>query len=68
MVGRTPPSAADALVGSLCCADAGDFVGEERVQGTRADQGVRPTIMTDSQIWEDQVAWGESACPTVALR
>jgi hypothetical protein len=43
MVGRTPTSAADAPVG-LLRADAADFVGEKRVQGTRADQGVRPTI------------------------
>ena len=42
MVGRTPWSAADAPVGS----GSGDGrVGcVERVRGTRADQGVRPTI------------------------
>jgi hypothetical protein len=43
MVGRTPRSAADALVG-LRRKDGADFVGEKRVRGTRADQGVRPAI------------------------
>jgi len=42
-VGRTPWSAADAFVG-LSHVDAPDLIGEARVRGARADQGVRPTI------------------------
>jgi hypothetical protein len=39
MVGRTPASAADALVG-LLRADAADFVGEKRVQGDPRGPGM----------------------------
>jgi len=46
-VGRTPWSAADALVGHLRLKDTFLIDNGERVQGTRADQGVRPTICPD---------------------
>src|SRR5665647_1871478 len=47
IVGRTPgpgvPSGDDAPVG-LRSIDEADFIGASRSRGTRADQGVRPTV------------------------
>ena len=64
IVGRTPRSAADALVGLsrnpigliwLCKSGSG---------GTRADQGVRPTICEAYQAVGNYVALAMLGCPT----
>jgi hypothetical protein len=57
IVGRTPWSAADALVGLpgrmmlIPLARSGS-------RGTRADQGSAPQFVQDSQSWENQVTLG----------
>jgi hypothetical protein len=57
VVGRTPWSAADALVGLLGLEEA-DFTGEQRVRGTRADQGSAPPLNLSPQLRENRVALG----------
>jgi hypothetical protein len=53
IVGRTPWSAADALVG-MPRADYADWVGEKRVQGDpRGPGGSAPQFVQDSQPWEN---------------
>ena len=67
IVGRTPRSAAGPLAG-LPVVDETDPVGEERVQGTRADQGVRPTIFAEFSELEKRVALGGCQPPPMDTR
>jgi hypothetical protein len=55
-VGRTPWSAADAPVGLFRSWMSLISLAKSGSGGTRADQGVRPTIfMPDSQLWETYI-------------
>src|SRR5258708_34391182 len=67
-VGRTPWSAADALVGLPRFRSNIDAIGES-VRGGRADQGVRPTINAESQRkWHWPQAPGAAYISTPVIR
>ena len=63
VVGRTPWSAADALVGLLGL-DESDCIGEERVQGDPRRPGVCPTTASGSPVLGKLSDIGMASCPT----
>src|SRR6266849_3340200 len=58
VVGRTPRSAADALVGLLRAAKRFVVGWERRARGPAADQGVRPTSLRRSESGQTAVEYG----------